>query len=75
MPSHFGSSILSHSKRLMNDVIRQIDGFDTHRIFYGDTDSIYIHKKYWDDLVDNRFVGKSLGQGKNDYGNSGIFYA
>ena len=23
MPSHFGSNILSHSKRLMNDVIRQ----------------------------------------------------
>ena len=27
MPSHFGSYILSHSKRLMNDVFREIDGF------------------------------------------------
>ena len=27
MPSHFGSYILSHSKRLMNDVIKQIGGF------------------------------------------------
>ena len=27
MTSHFGSSILSHSKRLMNDVFREINGF------------------------------------------------
>ena len=27
MPSHFGSCILSHSKRLKNDVIKQIGGF------------------------------------------------
>ena len=35
----------------------------------------YMHKKYWSDLVDNGFVGKNLGLGKNDYVNSGIFYA
>ena len=27
MPSHFGSFSLSHSKRMMNPVIRQIGGF------------------------------------------------
>ena len=27
MPSHFGSYLSSHSKRLMNDVIEQISGF------------------------------------------------
>ena len=75
MPSHFGSSILSHSKRLMNDVFREIDGFYSNNIYYGDTDSGYIHKKHWSTLVDKGFVGKSLGLGKNDYGNSGIFYA
>ena len=75
MPSLFGSFILSHSKRLMNDVIRQIDGFYNNSIYYGDTDSVYIHKKDWDDLVDKGFVGKSLGLGKNDNGNSGIFHA
>ena len=32
-------------------------------------------KKHWSTLVDKGFVGKSLGSGKNDYGNSGIFYA
>ena len=75
MPSHFGSSILSHSKRLMNYVIEEIDGFYNNNIYYTDTDSLYIHKKYWSNLVEKGFVGKSLGLGKNDYGNSGIFYA
>ena len=32
-------------------------------------------RKYWSDLVDNGFVGKTLGLGKNDYGNSGRFSA
>ena len=75
MPSHFGSFILSLSKRLMNEVFRVIDGFYSDCIYYGDTDSGYIHKKHWSTLVDKGFVGKSLGLGKNDYGNSGIFYA
>ena len=75
MPSHFGSYILSHSKRLMNNVFREIDGFYSNNIYYGDTDSGYIHKKHWSTLVEKGFVGKSLGLGKNDYGNSGIFYA
>ena len=75
MPSHFGSNILSHSKRLMNNVFREIDGFHSNNIYYGDTDSGYIHKKHWSTLVEKGFVGKSLGLGKNDYGNSGKFYA
>ena len=75
MPFHFGSHILSHSERLRNEVINQIGRFYNISIYYGDSDSMYIHKKYWSDLVDNGFVGKSLGLGKNDYRNSGIFYA
>ena len=75
MPSHFGSTILSHSKRLMNNVIKQINGFYNNNIYYTDTDSLYIHKKYWSNLIDIGFIGKSLGLGKNDSGNSGIFYA
>ena len=75
MPSHFGSYILSHSKRLMNDVIKKIDGFYNTINYYTDTDSLYIHKKYWSTLVEKGCVGKSLGLGKNDYGNSSIFYA
>ena len=61
MPSHFGRYILSHSKRLMNDVIKQIGAFYNNSIYYTDTDSLYMHEKYLSDLVDNGFVGKSLG--------------
>ena len=75
MPSHFGSYILSHSQRLMNDVIKQVGVFYNNSIYYTNTDSLDIHKKYWSSLVDNGFVGKSLGLGRKDYGNSGIFYA
>ena len=75
MPSHFGNNILSHSKRLMNDVIKQIDGFYNNSIYYTDTDSLYIHKKYWSDLVEKGLVGKSFSLCKIDYGDSGIFYA
>ena len=74
-PSHFGSFILSHSKRLMNKVFHEIDGFYSNNIYYGDTDSGYIHKKLWSSFVEKGYVGKSLGKGKNDYGDSGIFYA
>ena len=75
MLSHFGSYILSHGKRSMNDVVRQKGGFYSNSIYYIDTDSLYIHKKHWSDLVDIGFVGKSPGLDKNDYGNSGTFYA
>ena len=75
MPSQFGSNILSHSKRLMNDVFREIDGFYSNNFYYGDTDGGYIHKKHWSTLVEKGYVGKPLGLGKNDYGDSGIFYA
>ena len=35
---------LSHSKRLMNDVRLALDGFKNNKIYYGDTDSVYIHE-------------------------------
>ena len=44
MESHFGSYISSRSKRLMNDVIKQIGGFYNKSIYYTDTDSLYNHK-------------------------------
>ena len=70
MPSHFGSYVLSHSKRLINEDIDQIGGFYINSIYYTDTDSLYIHKKYWSNLVDNKFVGNSRGFGSKDYGTS-----
>ena len=75
MPFLFGSYILSHSKRLMNEVFNQIGGFYNNSIYYTYTDSLYLREKYWCDFVDNGFVGKLLGLGKNDYGNSAIFDA
>ena len=75
MQSHFGSYFLSHSKILMNDVFREIDGFYIINVYYGDTESSYLHKKHWSTLVEKGFVGKFLGLGNNDYGISGNFYA
>ena len=75
MQSHYGTYILSKSKRLMNDVIKQLGGFNNNTIYYGDTDFLYIHMKHWSSSVDNGFAGKGLGFSKNDYGNSGRFYA
>ena len=60
MPSNLGSYILSYSKRLLNDVNKQVDIFYINSFFYTDTDSLYIHKEYWSDLVDNGFVGKLI---------------
>ena len=39
-PCRLGFVILSHSKRLMNDVIIALDGFKNYEIFYSDTDSV-----------------------------------
>ena len=50
----------------MNNDIKQINGFCNNSFYYTDTDSLYIHKKYWSDLVDKGCVGKSLGLGIND---------
>ena len=74
-PFQLGSLILSYSKRLMNDVILALDGFINNKIYYGDTDSVYIHKNDYDIMKDKGLVGKNLFQSKNDYGdNCGIVY-
>ena len=74
MPSHLGSFILSHSKRIMNNFIECIDGFKNPKIYYGNTDSVYILKEEWEILNKNGFIGNNLGQGKNDYGDGGIVF-
>ena len=68
-----GAFILSNSKRIMNNFIREINGF-YNGIYYGDTDSLYIEKKYWNVLDKANLVGEVLCQGKNDYKTGGIFY-
>ena len=42
-PSHFGSYILSHSKRLMDNFIKQIGSYCKNSIHYTDTDSGFVH--------------------------------
>ena len=74
MPSHLGSFILSHSRRIMNNFILTINGFKEPKIYYTDTDSIYIHKSNWNLLDKAGYVGDTLMKGKNDYGNGGIIY-
>ena len=40
MPSHFGSNFLSHNVRLLNDLIKQIDGFYNKSVYYTVSDSL-----------------------------------
>ena len=74
LPSHLGAFMLSNTKRIMNNFIREINRFYYNSIFYGDTDSFYKEKKYWDVLDKANLVGKNLCQGKIDYETDGIFY-
>ena len=71
-PSHPGAFILSNSKRNMNNFIREIIGFYNNSIYYGDTDSLYREKKYWNVLDKAKLGGRNLCQGKNDYETGGI---
>ena len=58
----------------MNNFIRETNGFYKNSIYYEDTDSLYIEKKYLDVFDKANLVGENLGQGKNDYRTGGIFY-
>ena len=58
----------------MINFIRQVNGFCNNSIYYEDTDSLYIEKKYWDVLDKANLVGKNKCQGRNDYKTEGIFY-
>ena len=44
LPAVLGAFILSNSKRIRNNFVREINGFYNNSI-YGDTDSLYIEKK------------------------------
>ena len=74
LPAVLGAFILANSRRIMNNFIREINGFYENNIYYTDTDSLYIEKKYWDVLDKAKLVGDDLCQGKNDYETGGIFY-
>ena len=44
LPAVLGAFILSNSKRIMNNSIRNINGFYNNSKYYGDTDSLYLEK-------------------------------
>ena len=66
--------ILSNSKRILNNFMKEINGFYNNSIYNTDCDSLYIGKKYWDVLDKANLVGEGLCQGENDYKRGGIFY-
>ena len=59
----------------MNNFIGEINGFNNNSVYYGDTDSLYIEKKYWDVLDNAKLVGEELYQGKSGYKSGGVFYS
>ncbi|ESO82642.1 hypothetical protein LOTGIDRAFT_155656 [Lottia gigantea] len=74
-PSHLGSFVLSHSKKIMNNFIRVIDGSYKPEIYYTDTDSLYISSSNWDKLNEAGLVSENdYCKGKNDYGDGGIIF-
>ena len=40
LPSHLGAFIFSNARRIMNNFIREVNGFYKNIINYGDTDSL-----------------------------------
>ncbi|ESO99318.1 hypothetical protein LOTGIDRAFT_158399 [Lottia gigantea] len=74
-PSHLGSFVLSHRKKVMNNFIHVIDGFYKPEIYYTDTDSLYISSSNWEKLNEAGLVSENdYTKGKNDYGDGGIIF-
>ena len=48
LPAVLGAFILSNGKRNMNKFIGERNGFYNNSIYYGDTDRLFIKKRYWD---------------------------
>ena len=46
LPSHLGAFVLKNVKRIMNNFVREINGFYNNSIYYEDTISLYKDKKY-----------------------------
>ena len=57
----------------MNNFSELLDGFFLDKLFYQDTDSLYIHLDCYQKLKDAGYVENKLRQGKNR-GDGGILY-
>ena len=58
----------------MKNFIREINGFYRNSIYYGDTNSVYIGRKYWHVLDKDGLNGSNLCQIENDLKNGFFFY-
>ena len=74
LPAVLEAFILSNSRRIMKKFMREMNGFYENNMYYTDTDSLYIEKKYWDVLDKTNLIGERLCQGKNDLQSGSIFY-
>ena len=74
LPAVLGAFLLGNSRRNMNKFVREINGFYNNNMYYTDTHSLYIERKYWVVLDKATLVGEELSQGKNDYKTGDIFY-
>ena len=59
MPLNLGAFVLSNSKRIMNNCIHAINGFESNDVSYTDTHSLYIKNKHWK-KEELGLVGKKL---------------
>ena len=50
----------------MDKCIRETNAFYNINVYYTDTDTLYIEKKYWDVLDKAGLVGDGLCLGKNE---------
>ena len=71
-PCQLGLFLLSHSKRLMNDVILALEGFKNIKTYYGDADSVFIYNDDYEIIKTKGLIGKNLYQSKIDYGKRGF---
>lgn len=53
--------ILAESRKIVNRFVECINGFKEQRVFYTDTDSIYIRESDFEILRQNNLVGDDLG--------------
>ena len=72
LPAVLGTFVLVNSRVTMNKLVREINGFYKNSIYYGDTDSLYKEKRYWDVLDKTKLAGERLCKGKNDYKTGGL---
>ena len=64
LPAVLGAFIVSNSKRIMNNFIREINGFYNNSIYYGDTDSLYKEKKILECVGESKFCRRIMPRQK-----------